>query len=145
MDVTVGLAAHHLNSPKVGQITNAYPLSQRYLLFVSAEKNINRQLKHKLALSIISQRPSQQIVPSYSMTFDFPENDDVAVSASLATRISRNVQGYLNDAVLISVGINSRTWHGCFSYEINTSGLSFITRGNGAMELTLGYYILEDN
>lgn len=145
MDVIIGLAAHHLNNPPIGQITNTYNLSQRYLLFLMLEKNIRRNLRHKLGLSILNQSPSQQIIPSYGVSIDFPEADNVAMHATLSTRLSKNVKGYLNDAILISIGIKSKQWYGGFSYEINTSGLNFVTRGNGAMELSLGYYFLSEN
>lgn len=143
-DITAGLAVHHLNSPRVGQITNSYSLSQRYLLFLMFEKKVKRYLRHKLGISILTQNPSQQIIPSYGIILDFKEADNVAMYATLSTRISKNISGYLNDAVLISIGIKSQTWHGGFSYELNTSGLNFVTRGNGAMELSLGYYILSN-
>lgn len=140
-DIKIGYAAHHINTPTVGLISSSYDIRQRNLLSVALSYQSNRVLKHLGGLSFISQSPSFHIVPSYGVTLDFPDSDQYAMDATLSSRISKNANGLSNDAIIINVGLQSSKWKAGFAYEITTSRLNVLTRGNGALELRLAYYL----
>lgn len=136
-----GYAAHHINTPTVGLISNSYSIKQRNLVSIEYTYQSGKTLKQLGRLSIISQSPSLHILPSYGITLDFPDSDQFAMEAILSTRISKNTNGLSNDAIIINIGLQSTQWNAGFAYEITTSSLNDLTRGNGALELRLAYYL----
>lgn len=145
LDITAGFAVHHINGPQLGLILGDEILDKRYLLHGNVDVKGGPKLVHNFKTAILKQGPFFMVMPAYGVTVDFPESEEVSMVGSIATRVTRSAISLQNDAVILSLGIKSRSWAGEFSYEINTSGLNLVTRGNGAMELSLNYYILSSD
>jgi len=139
-EVKVGMAIHHLNRPGVGITDSSFPLNPRQQVSVAYSRKSKSNLKHTAHIHVLNQLPSLQVLPGYSLGLDFLDVDAVTVEIGLAARIVREVEGITNDAILISLGIESKSWLINLLYESSTTGTDSIARGNGALEVGLGYY-----
>ncbi len=141
LNIYLGFSSHHINQPNNGFVDMQERLESRNMFSAQLSKKTGRTLTHFLDLYAISQQPSLQLIPGYGIQVDFPDNEDVAIKAALHSRVVRSLEGLSNDALIVTIGILSEEWGGSFTYEINTSKLNGTTRGNGALEIGLSYFI----
>ena len=139
--LTIGLAIAHLNGPSNAFIDQSTVLNQRRFLGINYERASRNSLRHRIHLNILSQSPSVQILPGYKLILDFIDDGNISMEFGLGTRIANSVDGYINDAVLVSFALRAERWMTRFAYEANTSGLTLISRSTGTLELALEYYI----
>ncbi|MBT8231104.1 MAG: hypothetical protein HKN51_09730 [Saprospiraceae bacterium] len=142
---SASLGFDHINKPSNSNNSSAITLSTRINLQLYAKMPIDDLLSHEAKITLISQEPFYQIVPSYQLSvgIDNLEND-LAVGVGIGSRLVNAANGLGMDAVIFNVGLSADNWNMNFSFDLTMSNLNTYVNGNGAIELTLGYRILND-
>jgi len=139
--LTLGFALAHLNSPSNGFINQSTVINQRRFLSMSYERATKSSIRHRIQFNLLSQSPSVQILPGYQLILDFIDDGNISMELGLASRIATSIDGYVNDAFIVSFALKAERWMTRFAYEANTSGLTLISSSTGTLELALEYYI----
>lgn len=137
------IAAVHLNNPTIGDSNNPESIGTRINGFASISLLTNKTITHSFQTRVISQLQSLQVVPTYVLDFSVHSDDNYKLKAGTGLRLVNNIDGIGTESLIVSVGLESKKWSGLISYDINISDLNFHTRGGGAFEIKLAYYIAQ--
>lgn len=140
----VGLGIDHINSPAVSNNSNE-KLSPRFNLTTSAQISPSETFFHRPKLTFIFQDPFFQLVPGYSFAVGIEGLDnELEISIGLNARISNTFNGLLLDAYIFEMGLAADNWKFGFSFDMTANDLREFVNSNGAIELSLGYRILQE-
>ena len=135
------MAAAHLNNPTIGELENLEGIGTRINGFASISLLRSKTIIHNFQTRVIAQQKSFQLVPTYVLDFSLDQDDDYTLKAGAGLRIINNISGLGAESLIVSAGIEASHWSGLLSYDINVSDLNFHTRGGGAFEVKLAYFI----
>ncbi len=138
-----GLALHHINQPDIGNISSE-TLGIRTQAFAEFMIGTSRSLYQGLIVGGVIEGPYLQIQPGYKLLYDVSGRGDTKLRTSLATRFSKTTAGLSLNAIVLAFGLESTQWYGLLSYDVSTSSLNESTPSNGAIELSLGYFLFSD-
>lgn len=138
------VALHHLNKPEYGFNESKESLSRRINFDIVFTTALNRHIDHGAFLKVIDQQPSRQLTAGYHISFGMNREDSSGLDASIATRLINSISGTSFESLIFSLGIEKAKWRGSMSYDLNISSLNYFTRGNGALEISLAYYLVRD-
>lgn len=134
--VYIGISAAHLNQPKVSFLSDDTELLYRkYIGYVGGEVRINYLLSLMGKGYFIAQGPFKEITTGAFAKFNF--NDGRGKRDFSAMYLGPMVRW--GDAVIFVAGYDFNNIGISFSYDINVSGISNVTRGYGAMEVSFVY------
>ncbi len=141
IETEFALATAHLNNPTIGSFDNPESIGTRVTGLASIAIKVNRSIIHQFQTKFISQVRALQVIPGYILKLSVDDYDDYQLLVGAGLRVVNNIEGLGAESLIFSAGIQSSSWIGSISYDLNVSDLNFHTRGGGAFELTLGYLL----
>ncbi|NJC25921.1 PorP/SprF family type IX secretion system membrane protein [Neolewinella antarctica] len=141
-----GGSFHHLNrADQSFSSAEEDLLYSRYTVHAGGEFMLGRRIGLVPGVIMMSQGPSFQVNAGTNVKFllDGGRNTNTqSFQVGLWTRVSNRLDdSVLTDAIILSSRFDYENFALGFSYDINTSGLSDVTNGNGGFELSLQYKI----
>lgn len=141
-----GAAFHNLNRANQSFSSNGEDLIySRFTVHGGGEFMLNQRFGLVPGAILMTQGPSFQINAGSSVKFLLDSGRNAPAQSfqvGLWTRISNRLDSsVLTDALILSTRFDYQNFALGFSYDINTSGLSVATDGNGGFELSLQYKI----
>ena len=140
---TVGFSALHLTSPSESFIQDkANKLGRRFVFHGSLDYHLNEKLVLLPKLVYFNQSKAQELNLSTLVGYHL-QPDKVTLYGGASYRMSTNdknfAKGPQSDALIVLTGIAYNNIRVGFSYDVNISRLSELSRGKGAYEISLVY------
>jgi type IX secretion system PorP/SprF family membrane protein len=135
---TIGLGANNLNQPNESlqkRENSEVGLGMRYTAQLGAIANIGDRLSLRPAALYQSQATAYELVVGNEFNYAIgnPEFRDVSTSV-FAGVFYRN-----SDAIMVTAGLEFRSFRFGVSYDYNTSALKDASKGNGGFEIAIRY------
>ena len=141
----VSIGMDHLNQPTISSADASINLDTRISFLAEVQSALGENFYHKGSILSFIQGPFLQIVPGYRIIFGVEtEEDDLSVALGVASRVVRSTDGILVDAFIVDIGLNSKKWKIDFSFDMNNSDIGLVTNTNGAIELSLAYFLVQE-
>ncbi len=142
----VGFSLAHFNSPTLETVNIDHTIATRYTLQAEASFELSESFNHLPSLLFVKHYSFWQFVPAYNISIDIDNDENpFAVVAGLGTRIVNGFETTMVDVVLLNIGLDSNNWNFRFNFDINVSSLQEYTNGSGAIELKLGFAIVNED
>ena len=141
-----GGSFHHLNRANQSFDSDGEELLySRYTVHAGGEFMLGQRIGVVPGVIVMNQGPSFQVNAGTNVKFLLDggiSNNTQSFQLGLWTRVSNRIDGsVLTDALILSSRFDYENFALGFSYDVNTSGLSDVTNGNGGFELSLQYKI----
>jgi len=135
----IGAGVNNINQPLESfdrrNISKDVGLGMRYTGQLGAIIGINDRFTLKPAVLLQSQSSAMEIVAGNEFNYKMGEDYDLPTSTAIFGGVWYRVQ----DAVLVTAGVEFKGFRLGFGYDINTSNLSTATNGNGGFEVSIRY------
>ncbi len=132
----LGIAAFHVNRPKMSFLREDNTLPVRYVLHGNADITINDNSFVKTNFLSMHQKKAHNCMFGLSLHFILPENNMLEqIFAGVHSRISSAVV----DAVIFSTGLEIYNLQIGLSYDVNISSLAYVSNRRGAFEISVIY------
>lgn len=128
----IGGSVFHITEPKESFFGSDNRLPRRYLAHAGVKYNLSQKLQFSY-YGLFMQQTNVTEITNTIMAYYHLKKSDVYLMYGNTYRTK--------DAVLVHFGLKYRELTYRFSYDINTSGLSAITNGRGAFEMSLVYVL----
>ena len=133
-----GFSVFHLTQPNESFFNNENKLPRRYVMHGGAKINISPIIQFTPQMLYMGQRNSREITMSIVGNYYF-RSQDIWAFGGATYRIFHLNEFSTGDAIVALMGIKHGRYIYRFSYDINTSSLSNISRGKGGFELSITY------
>lgn len=142
--LNLGLAVFHVNEPDMsyyGSSGPGTPLYMRYVLHGSADYGIpNTPLSIQPALIYFRQGPSQEINAGAMVSYVLKQQSQYTGN-NKGSSIAFGAFYRWNDAAILMLQMDLVSYSFGISYDINVSGFTPATSGEGAFEISLKYIL----
>ena len=128
----LGFSAFHLSQPNESFLGGNSKLPMRFLVHGGVKIGINDRLSILPKVYYQFQNKAQELTISAAVQY-YIEKHNLFLIAGATYRNS--------DAAIIEVGGRWKAWEARFSYDINFSSLTGVSKGRGATELSLTYIL----
>ncbi|MGB1247344.1 MAG: PorP/SprF family type IX secretion system membrane protein [Chitinophagales bacterium] len=135
----LGFATNHVNRPGESFLGSGNKLDMRYTFHGGARiqfKN-NEQFRMLPTVLYMMQTNAQQF--NIGSGFEYEFSDNFTGFAGVFDRVVGDVNGFENDAVILTVGAETYNVRIGASYDMNTSSLKNATNTSGGFELSVIY------
>lgn len=140
----LGAAIHHLNRPNVSFLDQKVSLYSRYTIHAGMQFEIARKMSMLPFAVYMAQGPHRTLNAGTNFRFALGPSRTTNQSweAGAWYRVGNSTQSALHsDAIILSTRFNYEQFGIGFSYDINISGLTQASAGNGSFEFSLIYNI----
>jgi len=128
----IGFSAFHLTSPEETFFGNPNRLPRRFLLHGGVKCNVSEKLQISAYLFGMNQTNDNEFTASIMAHYHLKKSDTYLMFGNTYRA---------GDAILMHFGIRHHDFTYRFSYDINTSTLSSLTRGQGGFEMSIVYLL----
>lgn len=139
--LSIGVSAFHLNKPNQA-FSNSYrdPLDMKFIIHADAQLKIG-QKNSSLAPMIVytNQGKLNELLIGGMLKYDLGLESRYT-GANKTSYVSIGALYRMKDAIIVLVNIDYKQVYKIgFSYDVNASGLTSVSKGRGGMEIHLGY------
>jgi type IX secretion system PorP/SprF family membrane protein len=135
--LNVGVALHHLNSPKQSFMGTDQRLALRLNLSAEASFRLNRKTDFLASLAAQNQNVYNQTLGGMGLRYHLDQT--LGRETAIFGRLLARQAGSNFDAMVLAMGLNYQTWQFGLSYDITLSPFAVANNRNGAIELSLIY------
>ena len=133
-----GFSVFHLTQPNESFFNNDNKIPRRYVMHGGAKINITSIIQITPQMLYMSQLNAREITMGLVGNYYF-KSQDIWAFGGATYRTFHLKEFSTGDAIIALVGIKYGRYVYRFSYDINTSSLSNISRGKGGFELSITY------
>ncbi len=146
--IYAGVSLFHVNNPEIGLINSSASnegierLPMRIVMHVGGEYLLGSRGSLSLLPGFVGmfQGPATEMNFGLGMKYQGFKYDDFAFKFGTWTRLANRLeQDVLVDAIMLTVGIDYLNFQFGVSYDINVSGLSSVSNGQGSLEFSIIY------
>lgn len=135
--LNVGLGAFNLNQPNQGFYGEKNKRDVRINTYASYDMRIDERLTILPAIMFQKQGAFKEILFGTSVRFALSPSSRNYKAVQIGLFLRRQ------DALILKVGVNYKSWFGGLSYDINTSSLNVVSNKRGGMELNIRYLLYQ--
>lgn len=135
--LNIGLGAYNLNQPNQGFYGEKNKRDVRINAYASYEMRIDEHLTILPAIMFQKQGAFKEILFGTLVRFALSPSSRNYKAVQIGLFLRRQ------DALILKVGINHKSWFGGLSYDINTSSLNVVSNKRGGMELNIRYLLYQ--
>ncbi|MFH1321900.1 MAG: PorP/SprF family type IX secretion system membrane protein [Bacteroidota bacterium] len=134
----IGFSVFHLTQPNESFLGNTNKLPRRYVIHAGSKVNITPTIQVEPRFLAMNQKNAKELNMTIIVNYYY-KAQDIWLFGGPTYRFFHFSEFNTSDAVIANIGLKYGNYIYRFSYDINTSSLSSISKGKGGFEFSVTY------